>query len=61
YMADKLAGWDDRPAADADAGLVFGLKRDELLGLLDVAPLLLQDLLPAGDLLSLQDELDEPI
>ncbi|KAJ2137113.1 hypothetical protein IW136_003639 [Coemansia sp. RSA 678] len=58
YMVDKISGWG---GADANAGLVFGLARDELLGLLAVAPVLLRGILTADMLLELEDELAQPI
>ncbi|KAJ2339550.1 hypothetical protein GGF43_006621, partial [Coemansia sp. RSA 2618] len=64
YMADKIDAWGGQgewPAGDADAGLVFGLTRDELLGLLAVVPELLAELMPPHDLLQLEDELAQPI
>ncbi|KAJ2502926.1 hypothetical protein GGH96_000662 [Coemansia sp. RSA 1972] len=57
YMVDKISGWGD----DANAGLVFGLARDELLGLLAVAPVLLRGILSANEVLELEDELAQPI
>ncbi|KAJ2429987.1 hypothetical protein IWW43_004394 [Coemansia sp. RSA 1935] len=59
YMVDKISGWGG--GADANAGLVFGLARDELLGLLAVAPVLLRGILTADMLLELEDELAQPI
>ncbi|KAJ1855784.1 hypothetical protein GGH12_003127 [Coemansia sp. RSA 1822] len=59
YMVDKISGWGG--GADADAGLVFGLARDELLGVLAVAPVLLRGILTANEVLELEDELAQPI
>ncbi|KAJ2449299.1 hypothetical protein EV183_004964 [Coemansia sp. RSA 2336] len=62
YLVDKVVAWDpDLPPSDADAGLVSGLAREELLGLLAIAPILLRSIMHPDDILSLEDELAEPI
>ncbi|KAJ2675112.1 hypothetical protein IWW42_001258 [Coemansia sp. RSA 1085] len=62
YLADKVVAWGpDLLPSDADAGLVSGLSREELLGLLRIAPILLRSVMHPDDILSLEDELAEPI
>ncbi|KAJ1890821.1 hypothetical protein LPJ81_005864, partial [Coemansia sp. IMI 209127] len=75
YLLNKLSNWGDTenvPVStskhkladtvprDPEADLVYGLGRDELLGVLRMAPVLLKNKLPKADILSLEDELAQP-
>ncbi|KAJ1786307.1 hypothetical protein LPJ59_005957 [Coemansia sp. RSA 2399] len=76
YLLNKLSNWGDTenvPVStskhkladtvprDPEADLVYGLGRDELLGVLRMAPVLLKNKLPKADILSLEDELAQPM